>query len=259
MELKLLRTLASNGIVISTFSHELANINARLVPRTERLRELVKNLIPEEKLSSLKQTENPISVIDFMISDNKKISNWLDFALSSIRLDKRKRKKIDMLSYFYDLKNDWESVLEEKNIEINIPELSRVNKFWINGFIMDFDAIFYNLIANSIDAFKRKDAPDEKKIAFILLEEGNIMKIIYKDSGPGVLKEIDDPYWIFEPFNTTKRDSLGGEIGTGLGMWIVKSTIEEYKGTVKLGKIRPGFEIIFELPLFEYEGDENDL
>jgi len=147
--------------------------------------------------------------------------------------------------------------LEEKNIEINLPQFSRDNKFWKNGFIMDFDAIFCNLIANSIEAFKR--APDEKKITVEIFQEINIMKIIYRDSGPGLLEEIKDPYWIFEPFNTTKRDGLGKEIGTGLGMWIVKSTIEEYKGTVKLGKIRPGFEVIFEIPLFEHEGYENDL
>jgi signal transduction histidine kinase len=259
MELKLLRTLASNGIVISTFSHELENINSYLVPRTERLKVLVKNLIPKEKLSSLKQTQNPISTIDDMISDDKKLSNWLDFALSSIRLDKRKRKKINLLSYFNELKNNWESVLEGKRIEISLPNFSADNKFWIKGFIMDFDAIFYNLIANSIEAFKRKGAPDERKITVELFQERDIMKIIYRDSGPGLLEEIKDPYWIFEPFNTTKRDGLGREIGTGLGMWIIKSTIEEYKGRIKLGEVRIGFEVILELPLFEDEGYEDEI
>jgi len=259
MELKLLRTLASNGIVISTFSHELENINVTLVPRTIRLKGLIENLISEEKLSSLKQTQNPISIIDFMILDNRKLSNWLGFALSSVRLDKRRRKIINLLSYFNDLKNSWKFILEEKDIEINLPKFSRDNKFLIKGFTMDFDAIFNNLIANSIEAFKRKGFSGERKITVKLLEERNIMKIIYRDSGPGLLEEIDDPDWIFEPFNTTKRDGLGREIGTGLGMWIIKSTIEEYKGIAKLGKIRPGFEVILEIPSFEYGGYENEL
>ena len=72
---------------------------------------------------------------------------------------------------------------------------------------------------------------------------------MYEDSGPGLETEIIDPNQIFQPFYTTKRDERTGEkIGTGLGMWIVKTTIDEYNGDIEFISVRPGFKIKLVLP-----------
>ena len=71
---------------------------------------------------------------------------------------------------------------------------------------------------------------------------------IYTDSGPGLSKDIVDPDWIFEPHNTTKKDVHTGEdIGTGLGMWLVKSLIEENNGTVNFINDITGFGLLIKL------------
>jgi len=253
-ELKLLRMLATNGLVVTTFSHELQNINTVLVPRTERLKSIIEKLIPVSRLKELGNTSNPIVITDDMLKDNKKLTSWLEFALKSVRLDKRTRKSINLLSYFAELNVNWCQVLELKNIKLILPEYSVDKKFWKKGFIMDFDAILYNLISNSIEAFKREDAPDKKVINVELSQKNDCMVIEYNDTGPGLLPEIEDPLRIFEPFFTTKRDEQGRTVGTGLGMWIVKSTVEEYKGNIKLGKIRGQFELFIEIPLLQNEG-----
>ena len=46
----------------------------------------------------------------------------------------------------------------------------------------------------------------------------------------------------------TKRNASGEEIGTGLGMWIVKSVVEEYGGAVKLIYPNQGFGVRFRFP-----------
>jgi signal transduction histidine kinase len=52
-----------------------------------------------------------------------------------------------------------------------------------------------------------------------------------------------------EPFFTTKIDRSGNETGTGLGMWIVKNTVDDYKGEIEIIKKRPGFKIKIFFPL----------
>ncbi|WP_460095359.1 ATP-binding protein [Pseudomonas sp. H2_E02] len=68
----------------------------------------------------------------------------------------------------------------------------------------------------------------------------------YKDTGPGLSPDIQNPLDIFRPTFTTKTNSLGEEVGTGLGMWLVQKTIEEYGGKAQLGH-GIGFSIAMEL------------
>lgn len=50
--------------------------------------------------------------------------------------------------------------------------------------------------------------------------------------------------------NTTKRNPYTGEEeGTGLGMWLVKSIIEENNGTISLLYIDCGFGVRINFPL----------
>jgi signal transduction histidine kinase len=55
--------------------------------------------------------------------------------------------------------------------------------------------------------------------------------------------EIKRPNEIFKAFVTTKRDATGTEIGTGLGMWLLKSSVDYNKGSVKLYSPDKGFQV----------------
>ena len=50
-------------------------------------------------------------------------------------------------------------------------------------------------------------------------------------------------YDIFKYGTTSKFDSNGNQIGTGLGMYIVASIVNEYHGTYALTKVDNGFGI----------------
>ena len=77
---------------------------------------------------------------------------------------------------------------------------------------------------------------------------GNII-CTYKDSGPGLSKDIVNPNDIFNPLFTTKRNaSTGEEVGTGLGMWIVKLIAADNNARVALLKPPHGFGIQFTFP-----------
>ena len=110
---------------------------------------------------------------------------------------------------------------------------------------LDLDTIFDNLITNSIEAFQRKGFVGNRNININLELENTEIVIKYRDSGPGLLSSFTKINDIFKPFETSKKDDLGNEIGTGLGMWLVKSAIDSNKCRVLLGIPKEGFEITF--------------
>jgi signal transduction histidine kinase len=209
-------------------------------------------VIDASRLKGLPDYLNPYIMIDDMRTQDVRLKTWLDFALASVRKDKRSRRTINMVTYIEGLERTWSSLLSRRKIKLVIDtwKFTEVN---FRGHEIDLDGIFNNLISNSVDAFKRPDAGDKREIklsfSFNPLAQANGIYVVYEDSGPGLESEIIDPNQIYQPFFTTKRDERTGEkIGTGLGMWIVKSTLDEYNGDIEFLNVRPGFKIKLVLP-----------
>ncbi|WDF05495.1 sensor histidine kinase [Shouchella hunanensis] len=251
-EIKMLRALASTGLAITSFGHELKNISANIEPRTGELIEVLEELIPPNTLNK-HDDDNPYFLIEEFREQDRRLKNWLDFSLDAIRKDKRRRHKVDLYDIFKNFHRVWKKSLSYSHAQLTVPESSK-ERFKMRLFPIDIDSIFNNLIANSFDAFQRSDATGERKINISFYEENKKAIIIYEDSGPGLSKDIKNANDIFESFFTTKRDGLGREIGTGLGMWIIKSTVEEYQGDVDILKKDTGFGLRITLPLKKNEG-----
>jgi signal transduction histidine kinase len=249
-EQKLLRVLASAGLIVTSFAHELKNLSDRIVPRSEEMRVILDKVIDKDKLASLPDYEDPYIMLDDMKKQDARLENWLKFALSAVRKDKRSRKIINMVAYVEELNRTWVPLLEKRGIILTIDKKHFVEVNF-SGHEIDLDGIFNNLIANSIDAFKRVDADDNRiiKLSFVFEAKAGITTVVYEDSGPGLSEDITDPNIIFQPFFTTKRERRTGEkTGTGLGMWIVKSSIESYKGTTEFLETKNGFKLKLVLP-----------
>lgn len=257
-ELQLLRAMAGTGLTISTFAHELKNMSALLVSRNDNLKEILKPLINEEQLKQLRKFQNPYIIIDDMKMQDEKLKSWLDISLETIKKDKRSRKKMDLFLVFNDLEALWRPVMQSQGTNIIVPK-SLNRKCMFRLFAVDIDSIFNNLISNSTAAFKRRDALRKREIIIDLKQDKQNIIISYEDSGPGLPEGIKDPNIIFEPLFTTKLDKEGKEVGTGLGMWIVKSTIEEYNGKINILKSRPNFKVEIVLPLKKGEGIINNV
>jgi signal transduction histidine kinase len=250
-EQKILRVLASAGLIVTSFAHEFRNHTDSILPRTQELKDVLLQVIDIEKLKQLPEFFDPYIMLSDMRKQDERLKSWLDFSISSVRKDKRTRRIINMVTYIEGLEKIWSSLLSRRNIKLTIDKwkFTEVN---FKGHEIDLDGIFNNLITNSVDAYKRPDAGDVREIklsfSFNPLEPNGI-SVVYQDFGPGLLAEISDPNKIFQPFFTTKRDDKTGEkIGTGLGMWIVKSTIDEYSGDVEILQARPNFKLKITLP-----------
>lgn len=252
-EQKILRVLASAGLIVTSFAHEFKNHADSILPRTFELKEVLTQVIDDVKLSKLPDFFNPYIMLEDMKNQDIRLKAWLDFSILSVRKDKRSSRIINLVSYVESLERIWTPLLSRRNIKLIVDKGNFIDVRF-KGHEIDLDGIFNNLIVNSVDAFKRGDSSSirEIKIKFsINFNEKLGISTIYEDSGPGLLNEILEPNKIFQPFFTTKRDEKTGEkTGTGLGMWIVKSNIDGYDGDIEILTARPNFKLKILLPHF---------
>lgn len=255
-EQKLLRGMASSGIVVASFSHDLSKISQNLNSRIDKLRKVLDNYIKEEDLAGLEDRKNPFYILERIKKQDVKLQNWLHFSLGVARKDKRKRKSLKFKSYFNLLKEDWETIFNNRGIKFNITGVENLS---MRVYEIDIDSIFNNLLINTINAFIESQNDNERNIQVKVYDSDNELFIDYIDNGPGLSDDIVNHEKIFEPmFTTNLNKHTGEEEGTGLGMWIVKSIIEDNDGEVKL--IYPsiggfGLRIIFPKKYERNEGN----
>ncbi|MDU7340346.1 ATP-binding protein [Enterobacter sp.] len=245
-EQKVLRGLASSGIVLASFSHDLSKLNNVLESRVDKVKKLIKEKIDEATYKNEEDRKNPYKLLEKIKTQDLKIKNWLNFSLGAARKDKRKRKQLFLKKYFHDFKSDWSSVLESRAIELDISQIEELD---MRVFEIDFDSIFNNLLVNTIDAFNLSTT-ENRAISISIKSDSRSIIFEYKDNGPGISKDVVNPEVIFKPLFTTKRNIYSGEEeGTGLGMWLVKSITEENDGKVNLLYPEKGFAIRLTFPI----------
>lgn len=245
-EIAQIRTLASLGLIVSSFAHELkeAKNNFSDILKIEKL---FNKVVPDDKKKSV-DYKDIIDIIELLKAENEKIAHWVDYSLTAIKKDKRKRGAIRFDKFFVSLNKSWRTVLENRNVKLEIKN-SITRPYAFRAFEMDMNTVFNNLISNSIDAFHNLKTIRDRKISIAFsLVKGNI-QIVYTDNGtgiPNVFKKNKDE--IFLPFTTSKKDRDGNDIGTGLGMYLVKNVVSDNNGTVELMDTAIGFKLKIELP-----------
>jgi signal transduction histidine kinase len=246
-EQKVLRGLASSGIVLASFSHDLSKLNNVLNSRVDKIKTIISERLKEEEYSNHEDRKNPFVQLERMRKQDIKLQNWLNFSLGAARKDKRKRKQLFLRKYFSELSNDWDTIFGNRGIQLDVEDIEEIN---MRVFEIDFDSIFNNLFVNSIDAFNRSKDTRERKVVIKAHENSKNIIIDYHDNGPGLSSDIQPAEKIFKPLFTTKRNAYTGEEeGTGLGMWLIKSIAEENDAIVKLLYRKVGFGLRFTFPV----------
>lgn len=234
-EVKLLRALATNGLITTSIVHDLKSINAILVNRVDTMRIAIDN-------------HNKI-LIDRNLNDLYKndtfLKSWITVVTNQSKKDKRKRQKKNLNDTIEKIVNVLQPILNQKKVKVELVKDPENTERKI--FESDFESIMYNLIINSVEALS-KASVDDRKIK-IELSTDDYFVIQYKDNGVGLDNNFKDPYDIFKMGTTSKYDQYGNVLGTGLGMYIIASTVREYNGDYKLTQIKNGFGIEIKIPV----------
>lgn len=245
-EQRILRALASSGLMLASFAHDLSKLKLTLGSRYDDIKSLFlskldKSEFPNESLG------NPFILLDRARQDDVKMTQWLNFSIGIIKKDKRKRTSVLLVTYFTKLQDAWAGLFAARRIRFIHDDIENVS---MHIYEIDLDSIFYNLFSNSVEAFIRSKEDSERKIEVTVKVAPRNLIITYQDSGPGLSEDIVNPDDIFKPLFTTKRNMITGEeIGTGLGMWIVKLIAEDNNAQITLLKPSKGFGIQLAFPL----------
>ena len=246
-EQKMLRVLASSGLMLASFSHDLSKLNITLDTRYQKIERLFEEKVNRLDFEGAEDRKNPFYLLQDAKKTDTKIQSWLNFATGVIKKDKRKRNKLYLTDYFNRLGETWSSFFQSRAITFDFENHENVS---MRVFEIDMDSIFHNLFSNSIEAFNLMRVDRPRTIRVRVTTTGKNIIIDYRDSGAGLSPDIHNPNDIFKPFFTTRRNpSTGEEIGTGLGMWIVKNVLIENDAEAVILNYDDGFGIRLSFPI----------
>lgn len=158
----------------------------------------------------------------------KKINNTIQFLSGTIDDFRRYTDRNDMAQTF-NLKKTIESTImlifetfKRNNISITVDCDESIS---YKGLESNIKHVIVNLLNNARDAFEEKGIKNGEIVIRVYHEKDELI-IAVRDNAGGIPKSILRN--IFEPYFTTKHKSQG----TGLGLYMSKSMIEQMNGTI---------------------------
>ncbi|NLR41675.1 sensor histidine kinase [Novosphingobium sp. ERW19] len=252
-DIQVMRGMATLGTVLVSFTHELKQVKTNIDSRSQRLSDAIEKVADQDRLAALTPAHNPFRMLERLRRQDEKVSRWVNFALSAVSPAKRRRRVVNLAEYLAGVESYWEEFLQSKSISLGIGP-SSIKSLTVLAHEIDLDSIFYNLINNSVEALVKPSAPMERKIKIdINAEDDGWIDIRYNDNGPGIPNEFNIAEDIFQFGTSSKKEAVSGDAaGTGLGMWLLKTVVEEYRGSVSLQSAmgEPGFSISIRLPMY---------
>ncbi len=245
-ELGMLRILASLGLTIGEFTHEIIQFTPSINGFISKLYESSENNLNTIKiLDDLKRTfanfTSYTSYFNATVSENTSreikpilITDVVDFFFKNIKEDiDRQNTELYIESYGYDL-------------------------YTTPMHISEWSSVLYNLYTNSKKAIKRSG--NVGKIKMITGEENGKIYLELHDNGDGIPEENKNR--VFNAFFTTSTPAgfdapLDEKLtGTGLGLKIIKDIVEAYRGTVKIINPENGYNTCFRVDVPKAEENE---
>ncbi|WP_105984357.1 stimulus-sensing domain-containing protein [Brucella sp. BCCN 84-3] len=207
-------------------SHELKNPLTSLRSAVETL-PLAKT--DESRKRLLDVIQHDVRRLDRLITDISDASR-LDAELAREHID-----RVDMKKLLTSLVTAAREVRRNKvgtEIVFNTGKLPTGKKgFYVAGHDLRLGQVVSNLIENA-----RSFVPDDTgRIVVTLAGEGNRLRILVEDNGPGI--PIENIERIFERFYTDRPASEAFGQNSGLGLSISRQIIEAHGGTLTAGNI----------------------
>ena len=247
--------LAVFGVIVITMNKNLSRMvkmrTTELTEQRDNLEDLVaektQEVLKSERLSAIGELSgrlahdlrNPLSVMKMSVdlikqsSPDAKVSDEIvskRINLIEKSIDRISHQVDDVLGYVRHSPLKLSTVLVDEIIKnsidkINVPDDVEIivskNKLKMNCDVDKIDAVFINILVNSIQAMHKGG-----KIEITIKEKDNLVVLEFTDNGVGIPdKDLDK---VFEPLFTTKQK------GTGLGLASCRNIIEQHQGEISV-------------------------
>jgi signal transduction histidine kinase len=217
------RHLSSLGEMVAGVSHEIRNPLGIIRSSAALLKKKMNHFDPSSAI--------PEIIIEESDRLNNIITDFLNFAkpkmpnLAPCRVEEVLDRNITFLAS--QLKK--QGYIIKKHYDNNLPKIMADSAMLYQAFL--------NILINSMQAM-----PGGGEIHIQLTSKDDLITITFEDEGEGIPKDVMEKIW--EPFFTTK------EMGTGLGLGIVKNIIEAHNGTIHIdNRSARGSRVLVELPV----------
>jgi signal transduction histidine kinase len=218
-----LANLASLGILAACFGHETCGWTRTVQANAGWLS---RNLKKHFYMVTPSVEDEVLQVLTDIGTDSKRLETFAAFALGNVRPDKRRQREfclkklaLEVFAVFGD------SLQHQKNIEVDLSDFPP-HECLIRAYLIDWECIFANLITNAMWGITRQQGA--RKIRCSITENAAHFTLIFDDSGCGL--EAGTEEQVFDAGFSTKRNNRGEQEGTGMGLYIVKSFVEENTG-----------------------------
>ena len=239
----MLRILASLGISISLFGHE---IKSATIAIDNSLSVVEIDAIELKDDTEKNQIEMDLALLRSATDRIFDLGSYVESLVSKTR--SRKLAQVHVDTGIRNFLRQFDSYLLKRNIEF-VVDVDPIDLFTPEMHASELDSALFNFLTNSVKAMERLGT-DQRKIRVNARSDGNYTVISFEDNGVGVSKDAKDR--IFEAFFTTSEtdgDNISG-IGTGLGLRIVSDIASAYGGDVTLSdQPSSGYTTRFDLRL----------
>lgn len=218
----------------SMVSHEFRTPLSLIMGSAQLLEENLKTQLEPRNLKNLHRIE----------SSSKRMSQMLSDVLTLARAEAGKLEfkpaLIEVQTFCLNLVEDFQVFSKLKRTIRFMRKGARTHAYIDEKLVY---AILSNLLSNAI-----KYSPPEKPVHFTLICEAEFVAFQVKDEGIGI--SLEDQAKLYDPFS--RGSNVGGILGTGLGLALVKRCIDLHRGTIDLIS-EPGSGTIFTVTLPQKE------
>ncbi len=224
--------LSSMGEMAAGISHEIRNPLGIIMSSAELLKKKAAKVDPANTI--------PDIIVEEANRLNRIITDFINYAkprspnFAACRVEEVVDKNIT----FLEAQINEQGYVVKKNYQNSLPEIMADSTMLYQSFL--------NILINAMQAM-----PDGGRILIEVGAGDHLVTVHFDDEGQGIPHENLGKIW--DPFFTTK------EMGTGLGLGIVKNIVESHGGSIQIVN-RPvrGARVTIELPLKQKVDDTVD-
>lgn len=244
---EMLRILASLGLSISVFGHEIKSIRGSVAAYLSVMDEKITDIADDDSTTNLTKVVEGLKSTTSRMFD---LGGYIAGLMSST--ESRELRTISLKGAIERFVEQFRQYMERQKIQFEasiLPEHLRTTEMHSS----ELDSVLLNFLTNSIKSMKKARA-FPRRVRIFAREDGDYALIGFEDNGSGVPPEIEEH--IFDAFFTTTMgtddDGVAGP-GTGLGLKIVSDIAQSYGGYVCLGTPSNGFNCCFEFRVRSFQ------